>query len=305
MMAYFNILRPINLTIVVVTQTIIYFLVLSPQIPVPAINHFQYLLLTLCTAIIAGSGYLINDIYDIDTDQINKPDKSWIPRQISLKKAWRYYFFLIGAGFLIAIYLALKTSNLPLLSLYPLSIVLLWRYASKLKKAGISGNLVVAFMTSFVTIILIIAERRSLMQAPFHHLLYLLIGFAYFSFLVNLAREWVKDIEDMEGDLLIGSSSLPIKAGISSTKKWINSILVISMLSVFIFQFLYAHTFHQHIFAMVFILAPMAKAAIKLSNGREKADFHKTANFLKLILFAGMIYLLLFSPFFNDYGNTQ
>ena len=154
MMAYVQILRPLNLAIVVLTQSIIYYLVLSPQLSQAALSPIQFGLLTLCTAIIAGSGYLINDLYDVASDQINKPEKSYIPRQIEIPKAWRYYYFWICLGMIIAIYLAIETHNLPLLTLYPLSIWLLWLYARTLKKSGVKGNLIVAFMTSFVTLIL-------------------------------------------------------------------------------------------------------------------------------------------------------
>ncbi|MBK8112310.1 MAG: hypothetical protein IPK46_19335 [Saprospiraceae bacterium] len=100
--------------------------------------------------------------------------------------------FLDFLGMIIATYLAIVSHNLPLLALYPLSIWLLWLYAKTLKKSGVGGNLVVAFMTSFVTLILIVAERLQLMKSENSNLLQLLLGFAFFSFLVNLAREWVK-----------------------------------------------------------------------------------------------------------------
>lgn len=305
MMAYIHILRPINLAIVVLTQSIVYYLVLAPQLFETSLSPIQFGLLMLCTAIIAGSGYLINDIYDVATDQINKPEKCYIPIQISMPTAWGYYYFWISLGMIIATYLAIVSHNLPLLALYPLSIWLLWLYAKTLKKSGVGGNLVVAFMTSFVTLILIVAERLQLMKSENSNLLQLLLGFAFFSFLVNLAREWVKDIEDMDGDKAIGSISLPITIGIDKTKKWIHLCLATSIIALIWFQWIYPHSFHQSIFAYVFVVAPMVKAAIKLSNGREKTDYHKTANFLKLILFAGMIYLLLFSPIVKAYGIAQ
>lgn len=109
----------------------------------------------------------------------------------------------------------------------------------------------------------------------------------------------------MDGDKAIESISLPITIGIDKTKKWIHLCLATSIIALIWFQWIYPHSFHQSIFAYVFVVAPMVKAAIKLSNGREKTDYHKTANFLKLILFAGMIYLLLFSPIVKAYGIAQ
>ncbi|MFN8318612.1 MAG: geranylgeranylglycerol-phosphate geranylgeranyltransferase [Saprospiraceae bacterium] len=265
----------------------------------------QFFLLVLCTLTIAAGGYLINDIYDYKADIINKPHKTWVGQQLTVHASWFYYFFLLVSGLLIAAYLAWATENLPLLTLYPGACFILWWYAFRLKKAGLSGNLVVAGMTAFVCIILVIAERRYLLSVEYHKVLVLFSGFSWFSFVINLVREWVKDIEDMEGDMLINSFSLPIMQGIDFVKNLIAVCLGITILSLVIFNVWFPHSFHQKIFSIVFVIAPIVKVAIQIQKSRDRDAYHKSANALKLILLLGLIYLLMFSPLFVPHGIIE
>ena len=160
-------------------------------------------------------------------------------------------------------------------------------------------------MTAFVCIILVIAERRYLLSVEYHKVLVLFSGFSWFSFVINLVREWVKDIEDMEGDMLINSFSLPIMQGIDFVKNLIAVCLGITILSLVIFNVWFPHSFHQKIFSIVFVIAPIVKVAIQIQKSRDRDAYHKSANALKLILLLGLIYLLMFSPLFVPHGIIE
>lgn len=304
-MAHLKVLRPLNLFIVAFTQAILFYLIYAPSIKQAVLSFNEFWLLVLCTVIIAAAGYLINDIYDHSADIVNKPDKTWVGVTISYAHAWNYYLALIILGFIIATYLAWQTHNIPLLSLYPLACTALWLYAKKFKRSGFAGNLIVALMTSFVCVILIIAERKVIFQPENHKVLSLFIGFSWFSFLVNMIREWVKDMEDIEGDRLLHSASMPIKKGIPFVKNCSFIVVAICVLSVVFFVCNIPHSFHQKIFALVFVVAPLVKVATQIQKSRDAADFHKSATGLKLIMMLGLIYLMLFSPIITQYGNIK
>ncbi len=304
-MAYLKVIRPLNLFLIAFTQLILHYCIYLPNIEKASLSPLQFFLLVLCTLTIAAGGYLINDIYDYKADIINKPHKTWVGQQLTVHASWFYYFFLLVSGLLIAAYLAWATENLPLLTLYPGACFILWWYAFRLKKAGLSGNLVVAGMTAFVCIILVIAERRYLLSVEYHKVLVLFSGFSWFSFVINLVREWVKDIEDMEGDMLINSFSLPIMQGIDFVKNLIAVCLGITILSLVIFNVWFPHSFHQKIFSIVFVIAPIVKVAIQIQKSRDRDAYHKSANALKLILLLGLIYLLMFSPLFVPHGIIE
>jgi 4-hydroxybenzoate polyprenyltransferase len=304
-MAYLKVIRPINLFIVALTQLILHYCIYLPYIEKASLSSFHFFLLVLCTLIIAAGGYLINDIYDYKADIINKPHKTWVGHELSPQASWIYYYSILVLGLLIAAYLAWATSNIPLLTLYPGACFVLWWYAFKLKKAGLSGNLVVAGMTAFVCIILVISERKFLFSAESSKVLTLFLGFSWFSFIINLVREWVKDMEDMEGDMLLHSLSLPITHGIGFVKNLITVCIGITILSLIFFIVGLPHSFQQKIFSIVFVIAPMVKVTIQIRKSRDREAFHKSASALKFILLLGLIYLLMFSPLFISHGVTE
>ena len=76
-----------------------------------ALNHFQYGLLVLSTVLIAAAGYIINDIFDQETDYDNRPNTIIVGKSISekklitenfdnlirnsLSKFWKKFFFYV------------------------------------------------------------------------------------------------------------------------------------------------------------------------------------------------------------------
>lgn len=302
---YIQLLRPLNLFMVVSTQVILYFLLINPWVQNPSLDAMQFILLALCTSLIAGGGYIINDIYDYKADLTNKPHKMWVGKHITFKAAWTFYASIVITGFIIASYLAVVTENIPLLLLYPMAVLLLWWYALDLKKSGLPGNIVIAFMTSFVCIILIIAERKELLLPENHNLMAMVAGFSWFSFLVNICREWVKDLQDKTGDQLLGSGSLPIVKGELFTKQLTVITLFCAIISIFTFVVMYPHSFHQTVFALVFVAAPIGKNITQVYKCRDAVDYGKAAAFLKFIMLLGLLYLLLFSPVLSSHGITE
>ena len=71
-----------------------------------ALTDFQFFVLVLATICIAAAGYIINDISDIDTDKINKPEKLIINKHISEKVGFNLFIAFnilgVGAGFFLA-----------------------------------------------------------------------------------------------------------------------------------------------------------------------------------------------------------
>ncbi len=84
------------------------------------------------------------------------------------------------------------------------AVVLLYYYSARLKRTIIAGNVVVGFMTGMAFIYggtTVGHVERALIPA-------------IFAFLINFARELVKDVEDIEGDKKEQAVTLPVKYGI-------------------------------------------------------------------------------------------
>ena len=113
--------------------------------------------------------------------------------------------------------------------------------------------------------------------------------YAIFAFLLNLAREVVKDIEDVKGDLELRSKTLPISVGEKRSKWFIGIVLSIAVLAAGLFIYLIeAFTFINvipGILAAVVILI----AIFLLVTAHEKSQFRRVNHFIKLAMTVGLL----------------
>ncbi len=90
-MTYLKLIRYQNLLLIAFMQLVFRFGYLE-QINIPlSLHYWQYALLILATVLIAAGGNIINDIFDQETDSINKPNRNNIGIKISESKAYTIY----------------------------------------------------------------------------------------------------------------------------------------------------------------------------------------------------------------------
>src|SRR6187549_4001729 len=103
MIAFLKIIRYKNLLMLALMQLVLRFGFLKLQNIPLALNDWQYLLLVFTTISIAGGGYLINNIFNQETDGINNPENTLIRKSISESMAYNMYIALnilgVDAGF--------------------------------------------------------------------------------------------------------------------------------------------------------------------------------------------------------------
>ena len=145
---FFNLIRFKNLAIIALTQYLIKYSLINYFVNDFVLSDFNFSLLVFATLLITAGGYIINDIYDVETDKINKNENLIIDKYISTKQAMWWYFAFNIVGFAIGVYLAFIVGS-PILSIiFIYSIYSLWTYSKKFKKSLLIGNLQVAFLTS-------------------------------------------------------------------------------------------------------------------------------------------------------------
>jgi geranylgeranylglycerol-phosphate geranylgeranyltransferase len=197
MNAYLEILRPGNAFMAVIAIFIM------------AIISGKFTLETLAAAVVVflvtGAGNAINDYFDHKIDAINKPERPIPSGRIALNNAGIYSAFLFVVGTAIAFYINWLLGMIALLS----SLLMVY-YAYDLKTKCIIGNLVISFLTGLCFVFGGIAVGEIIIS----------IYLGFYAFLLTMAREIVKDMEDMEGDKEMGATTLPIVHG-----KRISSIL--------------------------------------------------------------------------------
>ena len=88
----------------------------------------ESVLIILTCCLTAAGGYIINDLFDVETDHINRPNKRILKRDISHKAAIVYYIILTALGQICGYYAGLG------IGLFASAIaVLLYFYSSDLK----------------------------------------------------------------------------------------------------------------------------------------------------------------------------
>ena len=259
-----------------------------------ALTDFNYILLVIATVCIAAGGYVINNIMDQDTDEIAKPQNRVVGISISETVAYNWYIGLTIVGVGIGFYLSNVIYKPTFASMFILVATLLYMYATSFKQIPVLGNVVVALMLSTSIIIIglfdilpaIDVDNRFRMKEAFD----ILMHYAIFAFIINLIREIIKDMEDMDGDYQSGINTLPIAIGVQKTKIIVGVLTVISIgiLAYYVNSNLFELDYVVY-YAMILIVGPLIYFGVKLLNAATKKEFHHLSLVLKIILFFGIL----------------
>ena len=287
---WWSFLRLQNILIVILTQYLLRFLIVKEHIENLNLGKFDFFILVLLTAIIAIGGNIINDIYDYSIDKINKPEKTFINQLITEKNAWKLYHFTNILAIFGSIYFFFFTHWKTGALYFSLTPFLLWLYSWRLKKTILFGNLVVATICALVPIMVIHAEfpneDKGYMIAEFFIKFY-----AVFAFLSTLYREIIKDIEDKEGDKLYYSLTLPIVFGqrIAKIVALFIGLILLTLIAKILFYWRREIDF-KLIYSILLIFLPIFFSIFQLLKAKEKRDFHRISQTVKLIMLFGLLF---------------
>lgn len=267
-----------------------------------ALNDLQYVLLILATVSIAAGGYIINNICDVDSDTVNRPEKVIIGKTISETLGYNLYIGFTVFGVALSFYLSNVINKPSFASVFIIIAITLYFYATSLKQSLIIGNVVVALMLSFSLIIIGLfdiypvtyTENRPVMGLLFK----ILLDYAIFAFIINFIREIVKDLEDIDGDSKQDMNTLPIVFGLKKTTKLVFGLSFIPLICIlnYINQYLFTSDLYiSTLYGLVFIVAPLIYFTIKIFTAKNQNDFHHLSTLLKWIQFFGIISILVIS----------
>lgn len=301
---FLQLIRFQNLGIVALTQFLLQYIVLIPAFRneglSPALDHLHFALLVFTTMIIAASGYVINDLKDIEIDRINKPDKMILGNIWTEKSGWQLYWAMNILGVAIATYLAIHVNNFPLVLLFPLAVGSLYLYSARLKKSFLLGNLLVALFCAFVAGIVWFAERNiyaACSEATAFNIRLIFIAYLIFAGISTLYREIIKDMEDIDGDRKLGGKTLPIQLGIPAAKQVAGSIGLL-LLGLVIFWMTTLVGAELQLFLILYVLGgiciPLIISLILLYKADHSASFALLSKMAKYIMFSGILYLALY-----------
>lgn len=211
--------RPINLVVIVLVCLVFNFLSLELKETSPGIYSETFISYVIAAVLIGASGYLINGYLDREIDKINHPKYTY---PMSKQQTYFIYIVLVIFTLLIGFYEFSWKFNLAFIIL---PIIALLLYSLFLKKMFILGNLTVTFIALLLPIGLLflnhtVTDLRN--EGPTAQVTMALLCEI---FLITLAREIIKDIQDVEGDKKMNCKTLPIISS-EKTAAIISSILL-------------------------------------------------------------------------------
>ena len=290
---FLHLIRWKNLALLLYIQLVLKLIFFNRFLTETNLTTLQFSILVSAIILVTAAGYIINDVFDIKTDLVNKPKKVIVSKIFSIEDAKRYYLITNSLGITLGIGLSLNIQKPPYALFFIGAPLLLYYYSKKLKGIPLIGNISVSILIAIS--ILIIALFDVPLQNNFFifKTIYLLIGFAFF---LNLVREIIKDIEDIKGDYNSNIKTLPILIGIERTKK-IASLLCLfplTLLLILVFNFASIYKITM-LYLSLFSILPLLYFMIKLPKATTKKKLNNLSTLLKTCMFLGISSLILFS----------
>lgn len=271
--AYFRLLRPLNLL-----QGAIALLVMATLMDsLPAWN------IILCAMLIVwcytGAGNALNDYFDAEIDKINRPKRPIPQGLVSRNGALRLSIVLFLIGSVIAFPFLTKE----LAVIVGLALFFLITYSPFFKMRPFWGNLIVSVILG-MTFLFAASLYGDLIRGipPFC----LAFGF-------NLIREMVKDVQDVSGDHAGGAQTLPLKYGITFTRRVIILCTVVLMVGALI---PYALSIYGKYYLLILIFGveiPLGFFIYSLQQDSSTANCARLAALLKGDIFLGLLAIFL------------
>lgn len=317
-MPYLKIIRPLNLLMIVLTMYLfrICIVAASPYkifYVEPTMSAVAYCFLILSTVFIAAGGYVINDIFDVEIDTVNRPAKVIIGKEMSETAAYNYYKILCTLGVLSTFVIALLTRNFRLSVLPLIIMVVLNFYAHTFKKQFFVGNFMIALSTAFVILLPMMFEIGSKDKDNDMQLQVLsgiaIAGIVYglFAFLSTFLRELVKDMEDVKGDEQSGCKTIPIVLGIKGAKVVAAAFIVLLLiqLTLFVWFFPTIQVKYAAYFIGFGLVLPLIGITVFLMLAKTSKQFHIASNLIKIFMVLGIASMLYFKSGIGPYIFMQ
>lgn len=296
---YFKLIRWKNLLLISYTFILLKF-VLFPSFQIETLlSNFQFIILLVSVLLITASGYIINDIFDIKADEINKPKKLIVSKLITIEKANSWYKITNTIGIFLGILLCLNIAKPTYSFIFIGAALLLYYYSKNLKGKPFIGNIIVSFLTAFSILILVIFDIDLSVESILNSLVInIVLLLSIFAFMISVAREMVKDIEDINGDYSLSLNTLPIVIGRKRTKRIIRLICFAPILLILFLAFNYSDEYkYTVLYLTVFTFIPLFYIFLKLRTVKTKKEYQKISLLLKIIMFLGVNSILVISKF--------
>ena len=278
LLSLFSVVRGYNILMIVLAQYLAAIYILGHNLPLrKVIFDLNLFMIVIASALVIAAGYIINNFYDAEKDLINKPRKSMLDRLVSQRFKLTTYFILNFLAIFAASYVSFKA-----VLFFSVYIFGIWFYSHKLKRIPFLGNVVSATL-GIAPFFAVFVYYKNFETVIFVH--------AMFLFLLILAREMIKDLENITGDLAQNYKTVPILYGAKVSKICISILMALTLLPSYLLitKFDVGHMYLYFMGSSMLLIFSL----FVLWKSSSKKHYVLLHNILKLIIIVGVFSILL------------
>ena len=278
LLSLFSVVRGYNILMIVLAQYLAAIYILAPNLPLRrVVFDLNLFIIVIASGLVIAGGYIINNFYDAEKDLINKPRKSMLDRLVSQRFKLTTYFVLNFLAVFAASYVSFRA-----VLFFSAYIFGIWFYSHKLKRLPFVGNIVSATL-SIAPFFAVFVYYKNFETVIFVH--------AMFLFLLIWAREMIKDLENITGDLAQNYSTVPILYGARTSKICISVLIILTLLPSYLLitKFDVGHMYLYFMGSSLLLIFLL----IILWKSTSKKHYVLLHNILKFIIVVGVFSILL------------
>jgi 4-hydroxybenzoate polyprenyltransferase len=276
-LSLFSAVRAYNILGLIVAQYLVAIFIFSPTKSVKNVLFDRHLLfVVLATVFVIAGGYIINNFYDVKVDKINRPLKSSLDNYIKQSVKLKLYFILNFIGFAFGVLISIRAAVF-----FGAYIFAIWLYSHKLRKYPFLGLLSATVLTVLPFFAVFVY---------FENFTPVIFVYANFLFLVVMARQLIKDLQNIKGAIANNYSTFPANYGEKKTKELAILVLVLTSIPISVLFSAPAESFVQYYF--YFAILVLFFVGFYLWRSKTKKEYQILHNILKLLLLIGVLCLL-------------
>jgi geranylgeranylglycerol-phosphate geranylgeranyltransferase len=243
------------------------------------LDYPEVALATLSVMFFMAAGNALNDLSDVEIDKIAHPSRPLANGSISISETKMLIGFLslLSVASLLGCLYLMEGSRAYTAGIYVAAVILMLTYdhGPQTKQKGLVGNVAISSLVAAVVL-----YGASSIEGLDALLCWYVAGVVFF---VNLAREIIKDCQDMEADS-DSRRTLPMKIGKE------NSRMVAYVLTLIGIVFLYIPYWQgPFLFGQLFLQSPAIVLLMSLNGPMWKGEDYAVATRLRIAMLLGLV----------------
>lgn len=274
----FSVVRGYNIMMICIAQYLTAIFILSRQPLRQVLLDPRLFAIVLAGALAVAGGYIINAFYDQEKDLINKPTRTLMERMVGQHTKLSLYFILNFLSVIVASYVSFRA-----VLFFSIYIFMMWFYSHRIKKIVLVGNIVSGIL-SIIPFFALFVYYHNFQKIIFVH--------AAFLYYLLLAKDFVKDLQNIKGDFALGYHTIATDYGERSSKQLITVLIGLTLVCIY-FLTAFPDTGSMKYYFILTAIILLGGFLPILWKGRTQIHYAFLRNLLKVIIVVGVFCIAL------------